>query len=216
MVVWICRELTCSISSVLIYYEPESEIRVKSYGHLNFSIASMRHFQAFQNIVGLTHTSKTKLWLFEFSESFRVKFWPFPYIMHLNQHPREMLWQFELLESFHCSLFNISKYHAPHRYTWVKSHNCLNFLRASVYNFESLDILWALIGHPSETLWPFEFLESFYCSFFSISIYHGPHTYTWVKSYGRLNFPRAFVFNFELLDILWAGIGDPSEKLRPF
>ena len=70
--------------------------------------------------------------------------------------------------------------------------------------------------HPSEMLWPFEFLENFLCSFSSVSINHGTHTYTRVKTYGRLNMSRAYVFNFECIDILWAGIGDPSEKLWPF
>ena len=35
MAVWICRELPCSISRVSIYYARESDIRVKSYSHLN-------------------------------------------------------------------------------------------------------------------------------------------------------------------------------------
>ena len=41
MVVWICRELHCSISSVSIYYAPESYIQMKSYDHLHFSSASV-------------------------------------------------------------------------------------------------------------------------------------------------------------------------------
>ena len=130
-------------------------------------------------------------------------------------HPSEKLWPFEFLESFHGSFFSISKYHGPQTYTRVKTYGCLNFLRASVYNFESLDILWAWIGHPSEKLWPFEFVESLISSFSSVSKYHGPHTYTRVKSCGRLNLSTVYVFNFEHLDILCTGIGEPSEKLWP-
>ena len=36
MAVWICLALWCLISSILIYYAPESGIQVKSYNHLNF------------------------------------------------------------------------------------------------------------------------------------------------------------------------------------
>ena len=121
--------------------------------------------------------------------------------------PSKKLWPFEFLESFHGSFSSVSKYHGPHTYTRVKSYGCLNFLRSSVYNFESLNILWAWIGHPSEKLLPFEFVESFHCSFSSVSIYHRPHTYTRVKCYGRLNIMRAYMFNFRRLDILGAGMG---------
>ena len=85
-----------------------------------------------------------------------------------------------------------------------------------LFIFERLAILWTWIGHPSEILWQFKFLESLRCSFSRVSIFHGNHTYTRVKSYGRLNFPRAYLFNFERLDILWVWIGHPSEKLWPF
>ena len=85
-----------------------------------------------------------------------------------------------------------------------------------LFNFERLDILCAGIGDPSEKLWPFEFLESFPCSFSSVSIYHGPHTYSWVKSFGRSNLPRASVFNFQRLDILCTSIGNPTEMFWPF
>ena len=41
MAVWICRELSCSISRVSIYNARESNIWVKRYSHLNFSRASV-------------------------------------------------------------------------------------------------------------------------------------------------------------------------------
>ena len=45
--------------------------------------------------------------------------------------------------------------------------------------------------YPSEMLWPFQLLESFRCSFSSVLIYHGPFTYTRVKSCGPLNMLKA-------------------------
>ena len=61
-----------------------------------------------------------------------------------------------------------------------------------MFNFERLDMLCAWIGHPSEKLWPFEFLESFHCSISSVSIYHAPESDLRVKSNDHLNFSRAF------------------------
>ena len=129
------------------------------------------------------------------------------------EHPSEKLWPFEFLESFRCSFSSVSIYHGPHTYTRVKSYGRLNFMKASVFNFDCLDILFTWIGHPSEMLKPFKFFESFRSSFSSVSIYHGPHTYTQFQSYGRLNLPRASVLNFDRLNILCAGIRDPIEIL---
>ena len=159
---------------------------------------------------------RKNLWLFEFAESFRAKFQEYPYMMRLNQRSEWNVMTFEFLESLSYSFSSISIYHGPHTHTRVKSYGCLNFLRATVNNFESLDILWAGIGHPSENLRPFEFLENLCCSFASVLIYHGPHTYTRVKSYGRLNLPRAFVLSFKRLDVLCARIEDLSKMLWPF
>ena len=131
-------------------------------------------------------------------------------------HPSQKFWAFEFLESFRCSFSRSSIYHGPHTYTLVKSYHRLNFPRASVFNLERLNLLYAWIGHPSKNLWPFEFLDSFRGSFSNVPIYHGPHTYTLVISYHRLNLLRSSIFNFERLYILCAWIPPPSEKLWPF
>ena len=109
----------------------------------------------------------------------------------------------------------------------VKSHDHLNFSRASVvqflasrhimrpnrksvwkvmaiwisrellfFNFEPLDILCARIGNPCETLWPFEFLESFRWLNPSVSKYYKPESDIRVKSYDHLNFSRVSVVQF--------------------
>ena len=65
-----------------------------------------------------------------------------------------------------------------------------------LFNFERLDILCACIGHPSEKLWPFEFIESFLYSISSVSIYYFPESDIRVKGYDHLNFSRGFVVQF--------------------
>ena len=47
----------CSISSVSIYYAPESDIRVKSYDHKNFLSASIVQFRASRYVMFLNRTS---------------------------------------------------------------------------------------------------------------------------------------------------------------
>ena len=65
-----------------------------------------------------------------------------------------------------------------------------------LFNFDHLDILCPRIGHPSEILWPFEFLESFRCSISSVSIYYVPESDIRVKCYDHSNFSRASVVQF--------------------
>jgi len=148
----------CSILSVSIYYLPESDIRVKSCGRLNFPCALMFNFERLDI-----------LWTW-------------------IKHSSEKLWPYEFAESFHCSISSVSIYYWPKSDIRAKSYGRLNLpcasmflFRASRYimllnptfdwkvitiwlsrelslfNFERLDILLAGIGHPSQKLWPFEF-----------------------------------------------------------
>jgi len=138
------------------------------------------------------------------------------------------------------SISSISIYYGTKSDIRVKSYCRLNLQRAFVLNFKRLDILRDSIGHTSKKLlwleiptrFPFELRASRYItglnrtselkvivvcicyeilfSISSISIYYGIHLDIRVKSYCRLNSPRAFVFNFERLDILRDLIGYPS------
>ena len=65
-----------------------------------------------------------------------------------------------------------------------------------MFNFEFLDVLCAWIGHPSEKLWPFEFLKSFRCSISGVSIYYAPESDLRVKSYDHLKLSRASAAQF--------------------
>ena len=130
------KSFHCSILSVSIYNAPESDLRVKSYDHLNLSRASVFQFRVSR------------------------------YIMHFNQKSE---WKVLTI--------------------WV-------YRELPLFNFECLDILCALIGHPSENLWPFEFLECFRCSILSVLIYYEPESDFRVKCYDHLNFSRASVFQF--------------------
>ena len=55
------KSFHCSISSVSIYYSPESDLRVKSYDHWNCSRASIFQFRASWYIIRLKHTSELKV-----------------------------------------------------------------------------------------------------------------------------------------------------------
>ena len=116
-------------------------------------------------------------------------------------------------------------------------------LRASVLNYECLDILGDSFGHPSRKLFSIEFAQSIRfllqaswyitglnrtsvykvivvsiilelrVSILSVSIYYPIQSDILEKCYCRLNFLQAFVFNFDRLDILPGSSGLPCIKL---
>jgi len=126
----------CSISSVSIYYAPESDLRVKCYNHLNFSRASIVQFQASWYVMYLNRTSEWKvmtIWigrelpLFNYERLDILCAWIGP--------PCEKLWPFEFLESFRCTILSVSICDAPESDLRVKGYDYLNFSRASVVQF---------------------------------------------------------------------------------
>ena len=98
----------------------------------------------------------------------------------------EMLWPFEFLESFRCSISSVSICDALELDLRVKSYDHLNFSRALVLQFQASR---HIICPNRTTEWKFMTI--------------------WISR-------ELPLFNFERLDILYAWIGPPSEKLWPF
>ena len=127
------ENLCCSISCVSIYYAPESDLRVKSYDHLNFSRASVVQFRASRYIKSLNRTYVWKvmtIWMSRELPLFNFErhdiLWP------RIEHPCEKLWPFEFLLRFRYSISSVSIYYAPKSHIRVKRYEHLNFLRGSV------------------------------------------------------------------------------------
>jgi len=125
-----------SISSVSIYYAPESDLRVKSYNDLNFLRASVVQFQASWNILRLNRTSELKVMTISISRELPLFNFRRVDILCTGIWPScEKLWPFELLKSFHSSIASVSIYYAPESDLQVKSYDHFNFSRACVVKF---------------------------------------------------------------------------------
>ena len=72
---------SCWVSSVSIYFAPESEIRVKCYDHFNLLSAFFVHFQPSRYIVGIPHTNKSKVMADWICRELHVEFQASRYIM---------------------------------------------------------------------------------------------------------------------------------------
>ena len=118
-----------SISSVSIYFVPESDICVKSYDHFNFYRASVVQFQASRYIMCLNRTSERK-------------------VMTIGNSKELPFFNFERLDMLCAWIGHLSENLWPF---WISRELLL-------FNLEHLDILCNLIWHPSEKLWRFEFL----------------------------------------------------------
>ena len=139
-----------------------------------------------------------------------------------------------------------SRYIIGGNWTSESRYGRLDFPKSSVLNFTRLDTLLAAIEHPSQKIWPFKFAQIFCFKFQAsqyimgghqssesndmdvrifpelslsiscISIHYGRQSYIRVQGYGRLNLPRASIFKFKRLNILWAVISHPSQKIWTF
>ena len=101
-------------------------------------------------------------------------------------HPSKKLWPFEFLESFHCSISNVSIDHAPESDVRVKSYDHLNNSRDSIVHVRASRYMM-LLNRTSER------------KVMTILI--------------SLALP---FFNCECLDISWASIVHPCQKLWSF
>ena len=129
MPVWICSELPCSISSVSIYYGPQSDIQVKSYGSLNLPASFVSNFESYGNLnlleffmFNFEHLdilwsairySSQKLLQVEFAWSFYNQFRGSRYIMVRNQTSESKVMPFWIFQELSCSISSVSIYYCP-------------------------------------------------------------------------------------------------------
>ena len=131
---------------------------MKGYEHLNFSRASVVKFRASRYITRIYRTSEWKVMTIWISRELPLlNFESLDILCALIRHSSEKLWEFEFLESFRRSISSVSIHYIAESDIRVKRYDHLNSRELLVINFEHLDILCTLIGHPCEKLWPFEF-----------------------------------------------------------
>ena len=171
MATWICLGFPCRISSVLIYYGPHLEIWVKRYNR------------------------------FEFAIDFPVQLWVSLYIMGLKRTSVCKVIVVWICPRLPSSILSVSIYYVPQLKVRLKSYGRLNFLGASSFNDERIDILWTYIKQPCQKFIVFWICIRLHCRIWSVLIRYGREQDIRVKSYDRLNLPGASLINYECLDI---------------
>jgi len=177
----------CSISSISICDVPESDLRVKSYDHLNFSRASVVQFRASRYVMCLNRTSDWKVMTILISREFPLfNNQCLDIICTWITNLSERLWPIEFLVNFRCSILSFLTCDVPESHLCVSSYDHFNFSRASVVQFWASRYMMRL---NRTSVWKV------------ITI--------WISRYLPL-------FNFERLHMWCAWIGTPCEKLWPF
>ena len=166
MAVWTCRDRTCSILGGSIYYEPESDILVKSFNHLNFSRASIVDFRASRYIMSLTHTPESK-------------------VMAIR-----------ICQELPCTISSVSIYFKSESEIWQKSYDHLNFSRGFTVYFRASRSIMGLTHTPKSKVMAVWIFWELPCTISRVSIYCEPESDILVKSYDHLNFSRASVVHF--------------------
>ena len=129
------------------------------------------------------------LWPFEFLESFRCLILRLSIYYFPKSDIRVKCYDHLNLSRASVVRFRVSRYIMRLNRTSVWQVMAIWISREhSLFNFERLDIVCALIGLPCDKLWPFEFLEGFRCSISSFSIYYAPESDFRLNSYDHLNF----------------------------
>ena len=104
----------CLISSISMCDAPESDLRVKSNDHLNFSKATVVQFRASLYVMFLNRTSEWNVMTIWIAQELPLfNFERLDILCARIGPPSEKLWPYELLKSFHCSISSVSIYYAP-------------------------------------------------------------------------------------------------------
>ena len=218
---------------------------------MNLLRASIFNFECLDKLRDSVGHPSWKLLRFAFATSFRFQLRASRYItrLHLTSKLKfivvwicyELPFSITSVSAYYEMQSNIRViYYGIHSDIRVKRHCRFILVRASVLNFERLNILRVTMGNLNKKLLSFEFAHNFcfqiraswYITalnrtselnvivvwicyelqfwFWRISIYYVTQTDIRVKSYCRLNFLRTSVLNFELLDILRVSIWHPS------
>jgi len=138
-----------------------------------------------------------KLWPFEFLESFRCSISSVSICDVPKSDIRVKSYDNLTFSSASVVEFRASQYmmHLNRTFVWKVMYIWIS-REILLFNFERLNMWCAWIGHPSEKLWQFKFLESFHCWISSVSIYDAPESDIRVKIFDHLNFSRASVVQF--------------------
>ena len=138
MVLWICIGITYQLSSAMIYYRPQSDVRVKTFASRNSREPSLWNFECLDRLPNLFRDSGEKLWPFVFVMGFIFQQRASQYIINICWTSESKVMAVRILSDIR-----------------VKTFSCQNSPESSLLNSECLNRFSAWCGDPEERLWLF-------------------------------------------------------------
>ena len=150
-------------------YVTKSDIRVKRYDHSNLSRASVVQFAASRWVMSENRTSEWKFMTIRITRVLPLFNFERPDILCPESDIRVKFYHHSNLSRASGFQFWASRWVMSPNRTSVGNVMTIRLCwELSLFNFKRVDILCPRIGHPSEMLWLFEFVDSFRCSISSV------------------------------------------------
>jgi len=227
----------------MIYYGPQSDIRVKSLARRNTPESSMINFECRNRLLCLFGDPVEKLWSFVFARGFIFFLRVSQQIMSLDRASESNVMVVRICMGIPFQLLIAMIYYGPQSDIRVKTFSSRNSPEFYMINFEHRDRSLGLFEDPVEKLWSFVFAmgfiyfqraskqimsldRAFESNVMAVRIcmgipfplliamiYYGPQSDIRVKTSSCRNSSEFSMLNFERRDRLLALLGDPMEKL---
>jgi len=157
MAVRICVVIPFQLLIAMIYYSPQSDIRVKTLARRNSPESSMLNFERRDRLLSLLGDPEEKLWPFVFAMGFIFILRASRYIMSFNRESESNVIAVRIcvVSPFLLSRAMIS--YGPQSDIRDKCFARRTSPKSSMINFERCNRLLGLFGDPVEKLWSFVF-----------------------------------------------------------
>ena len=168
------------LSSAIIFYGPQSDIRVKTFARQNLPEFYLLNSYCLDRLPNLFGDSGEMLWSFEFMMDFIFWLRASPCIISFNRTSESKVIVTRICVGIPFQLLSAMIYYGPQSEIRVKTFASQNFPESSLLNSECLNRFLVLCGDPEERLWSFVFAMGFIfqqrSSLYIINIYRTSET----------------------------------------
>ena len=161
MAVRICVGIPFQLLIAMIYYGPQSNMRVKTLARRNLPEFSMLNFERRDRLLSLFGDPEQKLWPYVFAMGIIFILRASRYIMSLILESGSYVMAVRICVVSPFLLSRAMIYYGPQSDIRVKSFTRRNSTESSMINYERRDRLLGLFGDPVEKFWSFVFSMGF-------------------------------------------------------
>jgi len=221
MAVQICMGIPYQLSSAMIYYGPQSDIRVKTSARRNFFESSLLNSEFLNRFLALCGDPEERLWSFVFVMGFIFQQrWP-QHIINIYRKTESKVMVVWICVGIRFPLSSSMIYYGAQSDIRGKTFNCRNLLEFSLLIIGCLNRFPTLRRDLEERLWLFVFVIGFifqqrrsqyiikiyrttelkvmtvricvgiWFPLLSSIIYYGPQSDIWVKTFAHRNSPES-------------------------